>query len=87
MSWLPPGILVGLLLILVLSGLFAAFWPSRHSRYPAVLLLTAAGVLAGQAWDALGLPALRLGEANVLPAVAFAAALQPLAERVSLRLP
>lgn len=69
-------------MVLVLSQLLYALWPYRRRRYLPTLLLTAAGVLAGQVWDWAGLPGLRLGSANLLPAVAFAVALQPLAERL-----
>jgi hypothetical protein len=82
---IPPGVVVGLLAVLALSHLLYAFWPYRRRSYPAVLLLTAIGVLLGQGWDAVGLPALRLGEANVVPAVLFAVGLQPLVR--PLRLP
>jgi hypothetical protein len=71
-----------MLLVLVLSQLFYAFWPYARRSYVPALLLTAVGVLLGQGWDALGLPALRLGQANLVPAVLFAAALQPLADRL-----
>ena len=87
LSWVPPGLVLGAAVVLVLAQLFHVAWHSPHRRYLAVLLLTAAGVLAGQLWDALGLPALRLGELDLLPAVLFAAALQPLARRVTLLLP
>jgi hypothetical protein len=79
---IPPGLLIGLLLVLALSQLFYAFWPYARRSYLLALLLTALGVLMGQGWDALGLPALRLGQANLLPAVLFALALQPLADRL-----
>ena len=82
MNLIPPGVVVGLLLVLVLSQLFYAFWPYARRSYLPALLLTSAGVLLGQGWDALGLPALRLGEANLVPAVLFAVALQPLADRL-----
>lgn len=81
-TWLPPGAIVGLLVVLVLSQLLYAFWPYTRRAYLPVLALTALGVLLGQGWDALGLPSVRLGEANLLPAIAFAVALQPLADRV-----
>jgi hypothetical protein len=87
LGWLPPGFVVGILLVLILSQLFYAFWPYRRRRYVVVLLLTLSGVVAGQLWDGLGLPGLYLGQANLLPAVLFAAALQPFAGRVILRLP
>jgi hypothetical protein len=79
---IPPGLLIGLLLVLALSQLFYAFWPYARRSYLIALLLTALGVLIGQGWDALGLPALRLGQANLVPAILFAAALQPLADRL-----
>jgi hypothetical protein len=83
----PPGLVVGTVLALALSHLFYAFLPYRRRRYGAVLLLTVAGVVAGQVWDWLGLPGMRLGGANVLPAVPFAVIAQPLAGRRDLRLP
>ena len=79
---IPPGIVVGLLLVLALSQLLYAFWPYSRRSYGLALLLTAIGVLLGQGWDALGLPALRLGQANLLPADLFAIAMQPLADRL-----
>jgi hypothetical protein len=86
-AWLPPGFVVGVFLVLILSHLFYAVWPYRRRRYAVVLMLTLSGVVAGQLWDGLGLPGLHLGQANLLPAVLFAAALQPFAGRVILRLP
>jgi hypothetical protein len=71
------------LLILIVSQLLYAFAPYRRSRdYRLVLILTAIGFGVGQLWDFLGLPALRIGEANVLPAVVFAGLLQLLADRL-----
>ena len=87
LSLFQPGLLVGLLLIFVLSQVLYALWPYRRRAYLPALLFTALGVLLGQAWDVFGLPALRLGEANLLPAVFFAIALQPLADRVPIRFP
>ena len=87
LDWLPPGLLVGLLLVLILSQALYALWPYRRRSYLPVLLLTGAGVLLGQLWDVFGLPAVRLGQANVLPAVLFAIALQPLANRLPIRFP
>lgn len=80
-----PGIVVGVLVVLILSQLLYALWPYRRRSYLPAFLLTAAGVLAGQLWDALGLPAFRLGQANLLPAILFAIALQPLADRLPIR--
>ena len=79
MRLIPPGLIVAVLLILIVSQLCFAFVPYRRRAYVPILVTTAVGFGLGQAWDFLGLPALRLGEANVLPAVAFALALQPLA--------
>jgi hypothetical protein len=87
LSLLQPGLLVGLLLFMVLSQILYAVWPYRRRSYVPALLCTALGVLLGQAWDVFGLPGLRLGEANVLPAVFFAIALQPLADRLPIRFP
>jgi hypothetical protein len=84
----PPGVLLGVALTLLLAQLFHAGWyRTAPRRYLAILLLTAAGMLAGQGWDALGLPSVHLGQVNLVPAVLFAAALQPLVPRLTLRLP
>jgi hypothetical protein len=80
-SWLP-GLILAVLVILILSQLLYAFAPYRRRDYPMILGLTALGVGLGQLWDFLGLPALRLGEANMLPALVFALGLQPLADRL-----
>ena len=80
-----PGLIVGVLVVLILANGFYAFWPYRRRSYLPVLMLTAAGMVAGQAWDLAGLPALRLGSANLLPAVVFAAALQPFAGHLPIR--
>ena len=87
LGWLQPGLVVAALLILILSQVLYALWPYRRRSYLPALLLTALGVLLGQAWDVFGLPALRLGQANLLPAVLFAIALQPLADRLPIRFP
>jgi hypothetical protein len=84
---LQPGLLVALLIILVLSQVLYALWPYRRRSYLTALLITALGVLLGQVWDVFGLPGLSLGQANVLPAVLFAIALQPLADRLPIRFP
>jgi hypothetical protein len=74
---------VAALLVLIVSQLLYAFAPYRRPRdYLLVLILTAAGFAAGQLWDFLGLPALRLGEANLIPALVFALLLQLLADRL-----
>ncbi len=79
---IPPGLIVAVLLVLIVSQLFFAFLPYRRRAYVPILLMTAAGFALGQLWDFLGLPSWRLGEANFVPAVVFAALLQPLARFV-----
>lgn len=78
----PPGLIVWLLLVLIVSQLFFAFLPYRRRAYLAVLAMTAIGFVLGEAWDFLGLPSVRLGQADLLPAVVFALLLQPLARFV-----
>ena len=85
MSALPPALILDLLMILILSQLLYAFFPYRRRAYLPVLLLTALGVALGQLWDVLGLPAYRMGGANLLPALLFVLALQPLARRLPIR--
>ena len=85
MNWLklvPPGLIVGGLAVLILSQLFFAFLPYRRRAYVPILLMTAIGFGLGQLWDFLGLPSTRMGQADVLPAAAFALLLQPLARFV-----
>jgi hypothetical protein len=79
---IPPGLIVGALAVLVLSQVCFAFLPYRRRAYLPILLMTAIGFGFGQLWDFLGLPALRLGQANMVPAVPFALFLQPLARFV-----
>jgi hypothetical protein len=79
---IPPGLIVGVLAILILSQLFFAFLPYRRRAYVPILLMTAIGFGLGQLWDILGLPSARLGQANVLPGAVFALLLQPLARFV-----
>jgi hypothetical protein len=86
-AWIPPGLVLAVAFTLLMAQVLHALWRSGRSRYLAVLLLTAAGVALGQVWDLLGLPALRLGQLDLLPAILFATALQPLGRRLSLRLP
>jgi hypothetical protein len=87
LPWVPPPLISGALLVLILAQLSYAFWPHRPRRFLSILALTLVGVLLGQLWSVLGLPGLRLGEVNLLPAVAFVTALQPFAGRLILRLP
>lgn len=84
---LSPALIVSLLLILATSQLLYAFWPYPRRAYLPVLVLTIAGFGLGQLWDVLGLPAVRLGQVNLLPAIAFAIALQAFGRRLTLRLP
>lgn len=79
---IPPGLIVAVLLVLIVSQLCFAFLPYRRRTYVPILLMTALGFGLGQAWDYIGLPSMRLGQANLLPAVAFALLLQPLARFV-----
>jgi hypothetical protein len=79
---IPPGAIVGVLAVLILSQLFFAFLPYRRRAYIPILLMTAAGFALGQLWDFLGLPSTRLGQADLLPAAVFALLLQPLARFV-----
>jgi len=79
---LHPALLLLPLFALIASQLFYAFWPYSKRNYGGVLALTAAGFGLGQAWQYLDLPSFHFGEANLLPALLFAAALQPLAPRV-----
>ena len=87
MRWIPPPLITGTLLVLILAQLSYAFWPHRPRRFTSILALTLLGVLLGQLWSLAGLPGIRLGEVDVVPAVLFATALQPLAGRLILRLP
>ncbi|HET9783073.1 MAG TPA: hypothetical protein VFR33_14995 [Candidatus Dormibacteraeota bacterium] len=82
MKLIPPGLIVAVLLILIVSQLCYAFLPYRRRAYIPILVMTAIGFGLGQLWDFLGLPSWRLGEANLMPALAFALLLQPLARFV-----
>jgi hypothetical protein len=79
---IPPGVIVAVLLVLITSQVFYAALRYRRRSYLPVLLITAVGFGLGQLWNYLGLPSINLGQANVLPAVAFALLLQPLARFV-----
>ena len=82
---IPPGLIVAILLVLIVSQLCYAFLPYRRRAYVPILVVTAAGFALGQLWDYLGLPSARMGQANVLPALPFALLLQPLARFVPRR--
>ena len=79
---IPPGLVVAVFLVLILSATFYAALPYRRRAYLPILVMTAAGFALGQLWDFLGLPSLRLGQANMVPAIPFALLLQPLARFV-----
>ena len=82
MKLIPPGLIVAILAVLITSQLFFAFLPYRRRSYLAILVMTTTGFALGQVWDFLGLPSLRTGQANLVPAVLFALVLQPLARFV-----
>ena len=86
-GWVPPALLLAVPFTLLLAQLLHTFWHTGRCRYRAVLLLTVAGVALGEVWDLVGLPALRLGQLNLLPAILFAIGLQSFGGRLSLRLP
>ena len=79
MTFIPPGLIVAVLMVLIVSQLCYAFLPYRRRAYVPILVMTAIGFGLGQAWDFLGLPSLRLGQADLLPGLVFALLLQPLA--------
>ncbi len=82
LNHVPPGLIVAVLAILILSQVFYAFLPYRKRAYIPILVTTATGFALGQLWDFLGLPSLRMGQANVAPAIPFPLLLQPLAKFV-----
>ena len=82
LNLVPPWLVVAVLAVLIVSQLFYAFLRYRRRAYLPILLMTAIGFGLGQLWDYLGLPSLRMGQANVLPALFFALMLQPLARFV-----
>ncbi len=77
--------MAGLLVVLIVSQLLYGLGPYRRRAYLPVLLLTTAGFGLGQLWSYAGLPALHLGDLDILPALLFAVALQPLADRLRIR--
>jgi hypothetical protein len=79
---IPPGLILDVLFVLILSAAFYAVLPYRKRAYVPILVVTALGFALGQGWDYVGLPSLRIGQANVLPAAAFALLLQPAARFV-----
>ena len=82
LNLVPPGLVVAVLAVLILSQLFYAFLRYRRRAYVPILVMTAIGFGLGQLWDYLGLPSIRMGQANVVPGIVFALLLQPLARFV-----
>ena len=82
---IPPGVIVWVFAVLILSQLFFAFLPYRRRAYGPILLMTGIGFAVGQLWDFVGLPSVGMGQANVVPAALFALLLQPLARFVPRR--
>jgi hypothetical protein len=82
---LRPGYLLVILLILAVSTLCYAFLPYRRRRFLLILLLAAVGMLLGEIWAALGLPALNLGDTNLVPGIPLAVLLQLLEDRLQPR--
>ena len=78
----PPGLVLLVLFVLILSAAFYAALPYRRRAYLPILVTTAIGFGLGQLWDYIGLPSIRVGQANLLPAAGFALVLQPLARFV-----
>jgi hypothetical protein len=79
---IPPGLILAVLFVLILSAVFYAALPYRRRAYVPILIMTALGFGLGQAWDYVGLPSIRVGQANLLPAALFALLLQPAARFV-----
>jgi hypothetical protein len=74
----PPGLILILLFTVVSAAAFYAALPYRRRAFVPILVMCGLGFALGQGWDYVGLPALRFGQANILPGLLFALALQPL---------
>ncbi len=85
MNFIPPGLVVAVLLVLIVTQLCYAFLPYRRRAFVPILVMTAIGFGLGQLWDFFGLPSVRLGQADLLPGLVFALLLQPLARFVPRR--
>jgi len=79
---IPPGLILAVLFVLILSAAFYAALPYRRRAYVPVLVTTTLGFALGQLWDYIGLPSIRVGQANLVPAAVFALLLQPAARFV-----
>ena len=87
---MSPALIVLVLEALIVAELLYALGPYRRRSFVVIAVLTAVGVAAGQLWANAGLPAWKLGEADLLPAVAFALLLQalhPVVGRLPIHLP
>src|SRR5436309_1027299 len=82
MRLIPPGLVLLAVFTIVAASVFYAALPYRQRAFMPILVMTALGFGLGQGWDYVGLPALRLGQANILPGVLFALGLQLLARFV-----
>ena len=82
LSFIPPGLVLLVVFTIVAASIFYAALPYRHRAFIPILVMTALGFGLGQGWDYVGLPALRFGQANVLPGLLFALGLQLLARFV-----
>ena len=82
LRWIPPGLVLLVLFTIITAAVFYAALPYRRRAFLPILVMTALGFALGQGWDFVGLPSLRFGQANVLPGLLFALALQLLARFV-----
>lgn len=82
MRLIPPGLILLVLFTVIAASAFYAALPYRRRAFIPILVMTALGFALGQGWDYIGLPALRFGQADILPGVLFALVLQPLARFV-----
>ena len=76
---IPPGVIVWVLLVLIVSQLLFAFVPYRRRSYLPILLMTGGRLRTGPALGFHRAAVDQAGQANLLPALAFALLLQPVA--------
>jgi hypothetical protein len=76
LRFIPPALILLVLFTVVATAVFYAALPYKRRALVPILLMTALGFALGQGWDYIGLPALRFGQANVVPGMLFALALQ-----------
>ena len=87
---MSPALVILVLEGLILAELLYALGPYRRRSIVIIAALVAVGIAAGQLWAIAGLPAWKLSEADLLPALAFALFLQvlhPLLGRLPIHLP